>query len=186
MTIKEKDFRLSAQARPEIVELADRLLELGGVRDDESFSYVRAGLIYRNQAFRECLLTHRVTEQSLVKCRDENKPYKDTYATYQMPNGKVYKVAVDIGLECAIKETLRICPFDLDEHVGIPCETDYNSLQAGDTFVSSRGLVAVIKGVVTKGSLHKFFDEEVFYNVYFDGCHNVLTPSGIQNLIKYR
>ena len=124
MTIKEKDFTQNpfAQVRPEIVELADRLLELGGVRDDESFSYVRVGLIYRNQAFRECLLTHRVTQQNYLKCRDENKPYKDTYATYQMPNGKVYKVAVDIVKEMLAEDvTLCVCPFDLDEHIGIPC-----------------------------------------------------------------
>jgi len=128
MTIKEKDFRPSAQVRPEIVELADRLLGLGGVRDDESFSYVRVGLIYRNQGWRECLLTHRVTQQNYLKCRDENKPYNDTYATYQMPNGKVYKVAVDIGRECAIYETLRITTFDLDEHIGIPYNTLYPEL----------------------------------------------------------
>lgn len=121
MTIKEKDFRPSAQVRPEVVELADRLLGLGGVRDDESFSYVRVGLIYRNQGFRECLLTHRLTQQNYLKCRDENKPYNDTYATYQMPNGKVYKVAVDIGKEQLICETLRVATYDLDEHIGIPC-----------------------------------------------------------------
>lgn len=186
MTIQEKDFKLSAQVRPEIVQLADRLLESGGVRDNEAFSYVRVGLIYRNQAWRECLLTHRVTNQSYNECRDSGKPYLDTYATYQMPNGKVYKVAVDIAKERLYEETIVICPFDLDEHVGIPCEIDYNSLQAGDTFVSSNGLVAVIKGLKNAGALNEFFEEEVFYKVLVDGSNMFLTPKGIQNFIKYR
>lgn len=69
---------------------------------------------------------------------------------------------------------------------GISCETDFNSLQVGDTFVSSRGLVAVIKGIVTEGGLHKFFSEEIFYNVSFDGSDEFITPLGVQNLIKYR
>lgn len=111
MTIKEKDFKSFAQVRPEVVELADRLLELGGVRDDEHFAFVRVGLIYRNQAFRECLLTGRAVSGP-----------KDTYATYQMPNGKVYKVAVDIAKEQLAEDvTLCVCTFDLDEHIGIPC-----------------------------------------------------------------
>jgi hypothetical protein len=45
---------------------------------------------------------------------------KDTYATYQMPNGKAYKVAVDIVFE-QNEETLRVATYDIDEHVGIPC-----------------------------------------------------------------
>ena len=110
MTIKQKDFQPSAQVRPEIVEFADRLLGLGGVRDDEHFAYVRVGHIYRNQAFRECLLTGRAVTKSL----------KSTYVTYKMPNGKVYKVAIDSALE-NIAQDLHICPFDLDEHIGIPC-----------------------------------------------------------------
>ena len=111
MIIKEKDFKAFAQVRPEIVELADRLLELGGVRDDEHFAFARVGLIYRNQAFRECLLTGRVSDSS-----------KKEYATYQMPNGKVYKVAVDIFTEqFADDVTLRVATYDLDEHIGIPC-----------------------------------------------------------------
>ena len=112
MTIKEKDFKAFAQVRPEVVELADRLLELGGVRDDEHFAFARVGLIYRNQAFRECLLTGRVSGSS-----------KKEYATYQMPNGKVYKVAVDIFTEqFADDVTLRVATYDIDEHIGIPCE----------------------------------------------------------------
>ena len=111
MTIKEIDFKSFAQVRPEVVELADRLLELGGVRDDEHFAFVRVGLIYRNQAFRECLLTGRISGGS-----------KKEYATYQMPNGKVYKVAVDMVTEQMAEDvTLCVCPFDLDEHIGIPC-----------------------------------------------------------------
>ena len=113
MTIKEIDFTHNpfAQVRPEIVELADRLLELGGVRDDEHFAFVRVGLIYRNQAFRECLLTGRISGGS-----------KKEYATYQMPNGKVYKVAIDMVTEQMAEDvTLCVCPFDLDEHIGIPC-----------------------------------------------------------------
>ena len=111
MTIKEKDFKSFAQVRPEIVELADRLLELGGVRDDEHFAFVRVGLIYRNQAFRECLLTGRAVSGT-----------KDTYATYQMPNGKVYKVAVDISKEQLAEDvTLCVTTYDIDEHIGIPC-----------------------------------------------------------------
>ena len=111
MTIKEIDFTHNpfAQVRPEIVELADRLLELGGVRDDEHFAFVRVGLIYRNQAFRECLLTGRISGGS-----------KKEYATYQMPNGKAYKVAIDIVFE-QNEETLRVATYDIDEHIGIPC-----------------------------------------------------------------
>ena len=59
MTIKEKDFKSFAQVRPEVVELADRLVDLLPIREDEHFAFVRVGLIYRNQAFRECLLTGR-------------------------------------------------------------------------------------------------------------------------------
>ena len=111
MTIQEKDFKRFAQVRPELVQLADRLVDLLPLRDDEHFGFTRVGLIYRNQAFRECLLTHRSTNG-----------LKDTYATYQMPNGKAYKVAVDIGKEQLDDNvTLRVCPIDLDEHIGIPC-----------------------------------------------------------------
>ena len=111
MTIQEKDFQRFAQVRPELVQLADRLVDLLPIRDDEHFVCTRVGLIYRNQALRECLLTHRST-------RGE----KDTYATYQMPNGKAYKVAVDIDKErFGDYPTLTICPIDLDEHIGIPC-----------------------------------------------------------------
>lgn len=45
-----------------------------------------------------------------------------------MPNGKVYKVAVDIGKEQLITETLRVATYDLDEHIGIPCNTLYPEL----------------------------------------------------------
>ena len=111
MTIQEKDFKRFAQVRPELVQLADRLVDLLPLRDDEHFICTRVGLIYRNQAFRECLLTGRSTRGS-----------KDTYATYQMPNGKAYKVAVDITQEQLADDlTLTICPIDLDEHIGIPC-----------------------------------------------------------------
>ena len=123
MTIKEKDFTQNpfAQVRPEIVELADRLLELGGVRDDEHFAFVRVGLIYRNQAFRECLLTGRRVTRSYKQSRLSGKDHNDTYATYQLPSGKAYKVAVDISKEQLIYETLRVATYDLDEHIGIPC-----------------------------------------------------------------
>ena len=121
MTIKEKDFKSSAKVRPEIVELADRLVALLPLRDDEHFAFTRVGLIYRNQAFRECLLTGRVVARSFKESRLSGKDHKDTYATYQLPNGKVYKVAVDIGKEQLITETLRVATYDLDEHIGIPC-----------------------------------------------------------------
>lgn len=109
MTIKEKDFKSFAQVRPEIVELADRLVDLLPIRDDEHFAFTRVGLIYRNQGWRECLLTGRISGGS-----------KKEYATYQMPNGKAYKVAVDIVFE-QNEETLRVATYDIDEHVGIPC-----------------------------------------------------------------
>ena len=109
MTIKEKDFKSFAQVRPEIVELADQLVDLLPLRDDEHFAFTRVGLIYRNQAWRECLLTGRVSGGS-----------KKEYAVYQMPNGKAYKVAVDIVFE-QNEETLRVATYDIDEHVGIPC-----------------------------------------------------------------
>jgi len=174
MTIQEKDFKAFAQVRPEIVQLADQLVDLLPLRDDEHFAFTRVGLIYRNQAWRECLLTGRASGSS-----------KKEYAVYQMPNGKAYKVAVDIVFE-QNEETLRVATYDIDEHIGIPCETDFNSLQIGDSFVSSSGLVAVIKGIVPKGRMHKLFSEEIFYNVCFDGEDKVITPLGIQNLIKHR
>ena len=111
MTIQEKDFQRFAQVRPELVDLADKLVCLLPLRDDEHFGFTRVGLIYRNQAFRECLLTGR-----------SSSGYKDTYATYQMPNGKAYKVAIDsIQEQFYDKMNLIICPIDLDEHIGIPC-----------------------------------------------------------------
>ena len=108
MTIQEKDFQSFAQVRPAIVQLADRLVDLLPIRDDEHFAFVRVGLIYRNQAWRECLLTGRAGGGSELE-----------YATYQMPNGKAYKVAVDIVFE-QNGETLRVATYDLDEHIGIP------------------------------------------------------------------
>ena len=110
MTIQEKDFQSFAQVRPAIVQLADRLVDLLPIRDDEHFAFVRVGLIYRNQAWRECLLTGRRSGGS-----------KKEYAVYQMPNGKAYKVAVDIVDEQLHQETLRVATYDIDEHVGIPC-----------------------------------------------------------------
>lgn len=68
----------------------------------------------------------------------------------------------------------------------MPCETDYNSLQVGDSFVSLRGLVAVVKGICDKSTLHKFLGAETLYNVSVDGRERVLTPLGIQNFINYR
>ena len=121
MTIKEKDFKSFAQVRPEIVQLADRLVDLLPIREDEHFAFTRVGLIYRNQAWRECLLTGRNVTRSFKQSRLSGKDHNDTYATYQMPNGKVYKVAVDIGKEQLICETLRVATYDLDEHIGIPC-----------------------------------------------------------------
>lgn len=109
MTIQEKDFKSFAQVRPEIVQLADRLVDLLPIRDDEHFAFTRVGLIYRNQAWRECLLTGRRSAGS-----------KKEYAVYQMPNGKAYKVAVDIVDEQLHQETLRVATYDLDEHIGIP------------------------------------------------------------------
>ena len=108
MTIQEKDFKSFAQVRPEVVQLADRLVGLLPIRDDEHFAFVRVGLIYRNQAFRECLLTGRVGGGSKLE-----------YATYQLPSGKAYKVAVDIVFE-QNEETLRVATYDIDEHIGIP------------------------------------------------------------------
>ena len=121
MTIKEKDFKSFAQVRPEIVQLADQLVDLLPLRDDEHFAFTRVGLIYRNQSWRECLLTGRSVSRSFSDSRLSGKDHKDTYATYQMPNGKAYKVAVDIGKEQLITETLRVATYDIDEHVGIPC-----------------------------------------------------------------
>ncbi len=109
MTIQEKDFQSFAQVRPAIVQLADRLVDLLPIRDDEHFAFTRVGLIYRNQAWRECLLTGRCSGVSMLE-----------YATYQMPNGKAYKVAIDMVFE-QNEETLRVATYDLDEHVGIPC-----------------------------------------------------------------
>lgn len=110
MTINENDFKSFAQLRPEIVELADRLIALLPLCDDEHFAFARVGLIYRNQGWRECLLTGRVSGGS-----------KKEYAVYQMPNGKAYKVAVDIVAEQLHQETLRVATYDLVEHIGIPC-----------------------------------------------------------------
>jgi len=122
MTIKEIDFKSFAQVRPEIVELADRLVALLPLREDEHFAFTRVGLIYRNQGWRECLLTGRSVTRSFKESRLSGKDHKDSYATYQMPNGKVYKVAIDMVTEQMAEDvTLCVCPFDLDEHIGIPC-----------------------------------------------------------------
>jgi hypothetical protein len=120
MTIQEKDFKSFAQVRPEVVQLADRLVGLLPIRDDEHFAFVRVGLIYRNQAFRECLLTGRRVTRSYKESRLSGKDHNDTYATYQLPSGKTYKVAVDISKEQLIYETLRVATYDLEEHIGIP------------------------------------------------------------------
>ena len=111
MTIQEKDFRPFAQARPELVELANKLLSLTQAKDDEHFSFVRVGLIFRNQAFRECVLTGRLSGGK-----------KKEFATYQMPNGKVYKVAIDMVEEQmnADNLTLVVCPFHLYEQIDRP------------------------------------------------------------------
>ena len=110
MTIKEIDFKSFAQLRPEIVELADRLVALLPLREDEHFAFTRVGLIYRNQGWRECLLTGRASGGS-----------KKEYAVYEMPNGTAYKVAVDMIDEQLHQGTLRVATYDLVEHVGIPC-----------------------------------------------------------------
>jgi hypothetical protein len=109
MTIQEKDFQSFAQVRPAIVQLADKLVDLLPLRDDEHFAFTRVGLIYRNQAWRECLLTGRNSGGS-----------KKEYAVYQMPNGKAYKVAVDMIDEQLHQGTLRVTTYGLEDHIGIP------------------------------------------------------------------
>lgn len=115
-TIHFDDFQRFAQVRPALVDLADKLVCLLPLRDDEHFGFTRVGLIYRNQGYRECLLTGRSTHGS-----------KDTYATYQMPNGKAYKVAIDMSEEQFNTDKLMVCTTDLDEHIGIPCGDDSQS-----------------------------------------------------------
>tara|TARA_B110000977_G_C10623118_1_gene317026 strand:- start:68 stop:433 length:366 start_codon:yes stop_codon:yes gene_type:complete len=115
-TIKSEDFQRFAELRPALVDLADRLVCLLPLRDDEHFGFARVGLIYRNQGYRECLLTGRSTHGE-----------KDTYATYQMPNGKAYKVAIDIVEEQFYTDKLMVTTIDLDEHIGIPYKDDSQS-----------------------------------------------------------
>lgn len=115
-TIHFDDFQRFAQVRPALVDLADKLVCLLPIRDDEHFGFARLGLIYRNQGYRECLLTGRSVHG-----------HKDTYATYQMPSGKAYKVAIDIVEEQFNNDTLMVCTTDLDEHIGIPYRDDSQS-----------------------------------------------------------
>lgn len=119
MTIKEKDLKPNAQVRPEIVEFAQELINSNGVKDDEHLAYVSAGFVYRNQAFRECIVTGRITNQRYIDCIAKNKPYKDAYVTYVMPNGKVYKTALDSVKEY-IDGTLKVMTFDIVDEVKYP------------------------------------------------------------------
>lgn len=108
-TIKEHDFDPKfAQVRPELIELADKLLTLGGVQENEYFAFCKLGLIYRNQGWRECLITNRLAFDRT----------KMEYLTYQMPNGKVYKMAFNMTAELVTKNpTLRLTTINLSNYI---------------------------------------------------------------------
>jgi len=55
------------------------------VATDEFQGWLRECQVFRNQGWRNGIVTHRITKGS-----------KTEYVTYAMPKGKVYKVAIDM------------------------------------------------------------------------------------------
>ena len=55
---------------------------------DEFRGWARECKVYRNQAWRRGVVTHRLGSKS-----------KPEYVTYQMPNGRIYRVPVDMIAE---------------------------------------------------------------------------------------
>lgn len=68
---------------------------------DEFRGWARECKVYRNQAWRSGVVTHRSTTGALQE-----------YVTYQMPNGRVYRVAIDMISE-QHNNTLKVSNKDL-------------------------------------------------------------------------
>jgi hypothetical protein len=68
---------------------------------DEFRGWARECKVYRNQAWRCGVVTHRSTTGALQE-----------YVTYQMPNGRVYRVAIDMISEMH-NNTLKVSNKDL-------------------------------------------------------------------------
>jgi hypothetical protein len=68
---------------------------------DEFRGWARECKVYRNQAWRCGVVTHRSTTGALQE-----------YVTYQMPNGRVYRVAIDMISE-QHNNTLKVSNKDL-------------------------------------------------------------------------
>ena len=68
---------------------------------DEFRGWARTCEIYRNQAWRDGFISHRITNGR-----------KTEYVTYEMPNGRVFRVAVDMSAEQRAN-TLKVSNIDL-------------------------------------------------------------------------
>ena len=68
---------------------------------DEFNGWARECQVFRNQGWRTGVVTHRIT-----------KTKKTEYVTYKMPNGKVYKVAIDMINEQK-ENTLKVHNYDI-------------------------------------------------------------------------
>jgi hypothetical protein len=80
--------------------MTNLLNELPEARD-EFRGWARECKVYRNQAWRSGVVTHRSTTGALQE-----------YVTYQMPNGRVYRVAIDMISE-QHNNTLKVSNKDL-------------------------------------------------------------------------
>jgi hypothetical protein len=68
---------------------------------DEFRGWARECKVYRNQGWRNGVVTHRISTGN-----------KTEYVTYAMPNGKVYKVAIDMITEQRTN-TLKVNKYDI-------------------------------------------------------------------------
>lgn len=68
---------------------------------DEFKGWARDCQVFRNQGWRNGVVTHRMTNTN-----------KTEYVTYAMPNGKVYKVAIDMITEQRTN-TLKVNNYDI-------------------------------------------------------------------------
>jgi hypothetical protein len=68
---------------------------------DEFNGWARECQVFRNQGWRTGVVTHRISTGN-----------KTEYVTYAMPNGKVYKVAIDMINEQKTN-TLKVNNYDL-------------------------------------------------------------------------
>jgi hypothetical protein len=68
---------------------------------DESQVWLRECQIFRNQGWRDGIITHRIS-----------KGKKTEYVTYSMPNGRIFKVAVDMIAERKLNQ-LKVAKHDI-------------------------------------------------------------------------